>query len=101
MGKTRRSGSKTSRRSRRSRRNVRRRQMGGGVKEEALAALAAAGKTTDSMTSELYTSKTTETINGYTFKFTPGFYNSTLYAKMEGANDSTYLEIDTNHIGSQ
>ena len=75
--------------------------MGGGVKEEALAALAAAGKTTDSLSSELYTSKTTETINGYTFQFTTGYNNSTLYAKKKGESDSTYVEIATNNIGSQ
>ena len=75
--------------------------MGGGVKEEALHALAADGKTTDSLSYELYSSRKTETLNGYTFKFTTGFYNSTLYAKKEGENDSTYVEIATNSIGSQ
>jgi len=75
--------------------------MGGGVKEEALAALAAAGKNTDSLSRELYSSGKMEIINGYTFKFTTGFYNSKLYAKKEEENDSTYVEIATNNIGSQ
>ena len=101
----RRKKSKKSRKTRKSRsRRSYRKHRGGGLREDALRALAAAGQTPDSVSGQSYQpglpGKEVH-LGGFTFKHQAGFYNSQLLAKLDGSNDSTYVEVAKNYLGSQ
>ena len=79
--------------------SIRNRKHHGGPKEDALAALDAAGETTRSVSIQSYGKEIP--IGGFTFKLKTGFYQSELLAKPDTEPDSTYIVIDVNSIGSQ
>lgn len=96
--------SKKSRKTRKSGARRYRKHRGGGLREDALGALAAAGQTPDSVSGQSYQPGLPGKeihIGGFTFKHQAGFYNSQLLAKLDGSHDSTYVEVATNYLGSQ
>lgn len=77
----------------RTRRNRSRVMRGGGVKEDALAAVRASGTNGEDLLVELINKRgTTKTIGNFTFKAV-GHVNLYLMAKPNDANDSKYVEV--------